>query len=350
MPVLIQGRPLEETNDNFTKDLIHNVYHNPNHLFTYKTSGTTGIPKDVEISGETLLEAARAAVNMFSIDHSTIAYHIMPRTTIAYPTLIVLPALETNSTVYIERFQGNQWIEQMQEIQPDVTIITPYLWKMYQPNKRWKTLTFKDNARVVVGSDFVSAAMVDDIKSKGNNVQVLQCYGTTEIPPPVYVSNHHKYINGWAPSILYDIKNDGELYARWSTQADYLMPTGDIVRNEGDNIFLAGRKHHVFKFKDKLIFPEQIENIANHYGALGSLCRLENGKITLYVEIHAEGKNPFGYQDFYTEDFNVKQFKEDAKQYLQSINVHVNVPITVVPVSRLQRNHLNKIVRDQEIC
>lgn len=222
---------LQTTVDHF----LRNWQINPG--VTCNTSGTTGPPKSISHSKKVLYEISEQVIDWLDITPSHTIYCTVPAHTIAFYTVHLIPAMLTGAEIIIESFNPSNYIKRLKEIKPDSTVIIPRVWNVMSKQKEWNSIDLS-GCKVVMGSDFVSQAQIDNIKELGGIP--IHSYGSTEVPPMVCKSDTAKHLGIFSEKIDYKIE-DNILVIKWRSQ-DKWWYSNDKVKKIKGNIQLLERK------------------------------------------------------------------------------------------------------------
>ena len=146
------------------------------------------------------------------------------------------------------------------------------------PRLAAETIVGKNLRRLIAGSAFLSAAIIDEFEKYG--ITARQGYGMSECSPRITTadfSQNCKYSNGILTGVDEVRVCDGEIQVRGPSvmkgyykkpeetakafTADGFLHTGDTGYMEGNHIFLTGRKKNIIVLSNgENISPEEIEN------------------------------------------------------------------------------------------
>lgn len=287
------------------------------------TSGTTGTPKRVVHSRETIEQVVDSNINILNLDkNSRILSCFSPRG-IAFSVLAVYLGLKLKCDLYIESFRGINYIDRIHQIRPTHTLLLPNVWKTLHKHNKWKTLDYSSIDTLITGSDFTPKGMLDELREHGPN-KVYNVYGSTEVPPILLYSEEENVYTSksLAPGGELDII-DNQICCKWSSQSSAWM-SGDYVEGDKNHFKLCGRAKNMFKQDVIRVFPEQIEKAAVAAGADLALCQQVNNHCTLYYTGRIDNSDDFA-----------KQFEHIPRFRLKSVkNIEVD-------------NNLKKVIRTQ---
>ncbi len=278
--------------DIFQKYNTDNIYKQPDpdkaSLIIY-TSGTTGSRKGVMLSDRNL--TANSTYNTFALEDADVSFSILPMHHIFCYSCDVLKTLYDGGTVCL-----NGRMEEMYEnfllFEPTVMRIVPAVCRSLltkiriaerrnpdlSPRLAAETIVGKNLRRLIAGSAFLSAAIIDEFEKYG--ITARQGYGMSECSPRITTadfSQNCKYSNGILTGVDEVRVCDGEIQVRGPSvmkgyykkpeetakafTADGFLHTGDTGYMEGNHIFLTGRKKNIIVLSNgENISPEEIEN------------------------------------------------------------------------------------------
>jgi len=296
--------------------------------FTFYTSDSTAEPKKIVHSFEVMKMAVENNIENFQIDKTSyILANLMPPRTIGFAILQVLPAYLTEATIRIKKFEFKKVVK---ELSNDVThsIMVPNVYRLLLKTKDWKEANFSNIETILMGSDILPEGSKNEWLSKGIK-KFAHVYGSTEVPPAVFVSDDEKYMkNKISKDIDYYFEDDGELCCKWKNQKEY-WKSGDIFADES---YIMGRKKNIVKLNCSHVFPETIEKyiMDNLNNVNRCLAMVNDSKLKIFYE----GENC---------DSKIKKL---IKNFFPDED---KVSIKIKNVEQLKTNSLNKIIRNQEI-
>ncbi|MGN1417802.1 MAG: AMP-binding protein [Acutalibacteraceae bacterium] len=253
------------------------------------TSGTTGIRKGVMLTNHNL--AANTSYEASIMDEADVSFSVLPMHHVFCYACDVLRTLYDGGTLCLN---GNlkDLYKHILVFQPTVMRIVPSLCKSMLTRvkvieRKNPELTKREAAeqvfgknfrRMIVGSAFLSAAMIDEYEKYG--ITPRMGYGMSECSPRISYSDFsgvEKYSTGKllgtdevriqngevqvkGPSVMIGYYKKPEATAEAFTE-DGFLHTGDLGYLKGDHIFLVGRKKNVIVLANgENISPEEIEN------------------------------------------------------------------------------------------
>jgi acyl-CoA synthetase (AMP-forming)/AMP-acid ligase II len=236
------------------------------------TSGTTGHPKNVSHSRDTIEQVVESNIKVLNLSSTSRIVSLYSPRGIAFTTLSLYIAERLGCNLFIERFTGLGYVDRLNELQPTHTLILPNIWKTLNRHPTWDNLDLRNCDTAITGSDFTPQGMLDELRRHGSN-QVYNVYGSTEVPPMVLCSKEENtYTQASVPDGCEVKIQDNQLMCRWSTQTDW-WASGDCVEGNLDRFTLKGRVNNMFKQDHVRVYPEQIEKLAVRFGADLALCQ-----------------------------------------------------------------------------
>lgn len=274
------------------------------------TSGTTGDPKKIEHTRETIEQVTRNNINCYQINKkSKILSYYSPRG-IGFTVMAVYMAILADCDIYIETFKGINCVNRINEIKPThISILLPNVWKTLHRHNRWKQLDLSSVDVLVTGSDYTPIGMLDELRSHGP-AKVFNVYGSTEVPPIVFFSEQENIYtkNDIVEGIEIKIIND-EIICKWSSQSNW-WHSGDLVLGDINQFKLSGRKNNMFKQDEIRIFPEDIEKQVIKAGAELALCQQVGNKCVIHYTGEINNQIPLETSLSYVPRLRFKQVNE----------------------------------------
>ncbi len=254
------------------------------------TSGTTGIRKGVMLTNHNL--AANTSYDAFVMDEADVTFSVLPMHHVFCYACDVLRTLYDGSTLCLN---GNiaDLYKNILAFEPTIMRIVPLLCKSLltkikiterrnpELSKREaaEKIVGKNFKRMIVGSAFISAAMIDEFEKYG--ISPRMGYGMSECSPRISTcdfTGKGKYSTGRilgtdevrimdgevqvkGPSVTIGYYKKPEETKNAFTEDGFLC-TGDLGYIEDNHIYLVGRKKNLIVLANgENISPEEIENL-----------------------------------------------------------------------------------------
>ena len=254
------------------------------------TSGTTGRRKGVMLSNRNL--AANTCYNEYNLEDTDVSFSVLPMHHVFCYACDVLKTLYDGGTLCLNGALVNLY-DNLLRFEPTIMRIVPALCKSILTRikiteKQSPSLTPREAAekvvgrnfrRMIAGSAFLSAALIDGFEKYG--ITVRQGYGMSECSPRIstsdFVDAENKYSNGKilsvnevrivdneiqvrGPSVMLGYYKRPEETAAAFTE-DGFLHTGDLGYLKGSHIYLTGReKNLIILSNGENVSPEEIEN------------------------------------------------------------------------------------------
>ncbi len=270
---------------------LSNIPEYPDHcsLIIY-TSGTTGRRKGVMLSNRNL--AANTCYNEYNMDSTDVSFSVLPMHHVFCYACDVLKTLYDGGTLCLNGELRNLYTNLL-IFEPTIMRIVPALCKSIltrikiterqnpslTPREAAEKVVGKNFRRMISGSAFLSAALIDGFEKYG--ITVRQGYGMSECSPRIstsdFVDTENKYSNGKVlsvnevriveneiqvkgPSVMLGYYKRPEETAAAFTK-DGFLHTGDLGYLKGSHIYLTGRKKNLIILSNgENVSPEEIEN------------------------------------------------------------------------------------------
>lgn len=253
------------------------------------TSGTTGVKKGVMLSDRNL--TANSTYDTYAMDTGDVSFSILPMHHIFCYSCDVLKTLYDGGTLCLNGNMADMYTNFL-KFEPTVMRIVPAVCRSIltririvqrrnpemTPRLAAETVVGKNLRRMIAGSAFLSAAIIDEFEKYG--ITARQGYGMSECSPRITTadfSDNCKYSNGILTGVDEVRSVDGEIqvkgpsvmlgyYKRPEETAevfteDGFLHTGDAGYIENNHVFLIGRKKNIIILSNgENISPEEIEN------------------------------------------------------------------------------------------
>jgi acyl-CoA synthetase (AMP-forming)/AMP-acid ligase II len=245
---------------------------------TLLTSGTSGEPKGVEHTWESLL----GPVRKMSCDrphHWLLAY----RASLYAGLQVVLQCYVGHGTLVVpERGSDPQSIAALlADAQVDMASATPSYWRQLLLRADRSALAAIPLEQITLGGEAVDQALLDRLRSTFPAARIVQIYATTELGRCFSVSDAREgfpaaYFERQSPEGVELKLEQGELLVRPAhamRRYDPLLAgptmaaesgwfrTGDLVRIEGDRAYFVGRKTDIINVGGNKVHPLEVEQV-----------------------------------------------------------------------------------------
>jgi long-subunit acyl-CoA synthetase (AMP-forming) len=300
--------------------------------FVYHTSGSTGKPKEIVLPYETMKMCVEENIRIMKINSNSIIVNLcIPPTSIAFSCFTTLTALVTGAKLITKKFKANTYVDDLQNFKGTHHFIIPAVYRILSKTRKWKDLDLSSYEVMMTGSDLAPEGIKQDLLSKGAT-RFLNIYGSTEVPPAISESETERDITNVSPLIDYKIADDGELFIKWQCQDEY-WASGDLFEKIDNGFKMIGRKKNILRLNCAHVQPELIEQyIMNRTKVDRALVtRSKNDKIGVYFE---------GPETKQTEVFTALNTFYGSGD---------NIVDFVKWVSKIETNHLNKVIRHQSL-
>ncbi len=257
--------------------------------FTLYTSGTTGLPKGVQLSHDNIYSNAKAAWERLQLDSNVHLLGIIPSFHVFGLTVLhVLPMLLGGSITFIPRFSPQAAHRVIQQKQVNVLLGVPSMYGAIARLKSVKPEDF-DQVRIAASGGEPLPATIHDLFRKRTGITLIEGYGMTETSPIISADlpdqPHPGTVGKPLPDVEIQLRDDsgnvvekeGELFVRGPlVMKGYYkreqetrevideqgwFRTGDIVRLEDGYIRITGRAKDLIIVGGDNVYPREVEQV-----------------------------------------------------------------------------------------
>lgn len=223
------------------------------------TSGTTGEPKRIELSGPTLARNAGAVADALGFTETDVLFGAAPLSHVFGMTGCMNAAIEAGACLALmPRFDAHLALETIEREGVTVFMGVPtMLAALVQASVESGRAPRMRLAHV--GGAPLPATVADAFEERFGAV-VLEGYGMTEVGGAVAVNRHDEprrpgSVGRAAAGQTLALADDGEILVDG-------LPTGDIGQIDDDGyLFLLDRKKHVILRGGYTVYPREVENV-----------------------------------------------------------------------------------------
>jgi len=266
------------------------------------TSGTSGPPKLVEHSWDSLLAAARLAEHWHGL-----GWLLVYDATRWAGIQVWVQALLTGGRLVVPASRDPDVVAGAIAAE-SVSILpaTPTLLRRLLTSAERSRLEAAVLDRITLGGEAADAALLEQARAAFPKAKITQVYATTELGEVYRVADGRPgFPAAWLGKVLpggarLSIRRDGELLVRLSRDTAE-VGTGDLVERRGDRYEFTGRRSDVIVVGGAKVFPKRVEELlrgvpgiaeARVYGLPSAVTgELVAGEIVL-VEPLPEGSSP----------------------------------------------------------
>lgn len=227
--------------------------------FTQHTSGSTGNPKEIQISRAQMIASAKATQTFFQMDEDTRLLCCLDPRYIAGKMMLVR-AMVWNSPVELTEPKSNP-LPGIKCI-PDFAAMVPLQVEACMQDKP-SLEKLKKIKHLIVGGAPISSRLKDQLIQNG--ISAHQTYGMTETVSHVALAKidgtalHYKVL----PGTEFGLDERSALWIKSASSKDKVVQTNDLVELVGENSFRwLGRADFVINSGGVKLHPEQLERKA----------------------------------------------------------------------------------------
>lgn len=229
--------------------------------FTQHTSGSTGNPKEIQISRAQMVASAKATQTFFQMDEDTQLLCCLDPRYIAGKMMLVR-AMVWNSPIELTEPKSNPLLG-ITRI-PDFAAMVPLQVEACMQDKP-SLEKLKKIKHLIIGGAPVSSRLKDQLLQNG--ILAYQTYGMTETVSHVALAKidgtelHYNVL----PGIEFGVDQRSALWIKSASSEDEVVQTNDLVELVGDNSFRwLGRADFVINSGGVKLHPELLETKAEH--------------------------------------------------------------------------------------
>ncbi|MGB0716804.1 MAG: class I adenylate-forming enzyme family protein [Phycisphaerae bacterium] len=256
------------------------------------TSGTTGIPKGVQLTYGNLSSNCTDAIHTLAIDPDQVFLNVLPPFHVFGVTaMVLLPVMLQATVLAMPRFSPLGMIKMVEERGVTITVAIPSMYAAILKTKSAKANAFKDIYLAISGGeplpDSVRSSFLDRF-----GIEIREGYGLTETSPIVATNTPQHTRVGSVGKMIRNVNvkiagedgqalpagQDGEIlvsspgvmkgyYGRPEDTAKVIDPegwfhTGDVGRLDDDGfLFITGRVKDMMIIGGENVFPREIEAV-----------------------------------------------------------------------------------------
>jgi len=227
---------------------------------TVATSGTSGPPKLVDHSWDSLLAAARLAEHWHGL-----AWLLVYDATRWAGIQVWLQALLTGGRLVVPASRDPDVVARaLADEQVSILPATPTLLRRLLTSADPAILQKSSLDRITLGGEAADAALLEQAKKTFPNAKITQVYATTELGEVYRVADGRAgFPAAWLGKALpgggrLSIRRDGELLVRLSRDTAE-VGTGDLVERRGDRYEFTGRRSDVIVVGGAKVYPKRVE-------------------------------------------------------------------------------------------
>ncbi|WP_157243362.1 AMP-binding protein [Algoriphagus resistens] len=229
--------------------------------FTQHTSGSTGNPKEIQISRAQMIASAKATQAFFQMDEDAQLLCCLDPRYIAGKMMLVR-AMVWNSPIELIEPKSNPLLG-IKRI-PDFAAMVPLQVEACMQDKP-SLEKLKKIKHLIIGGAPISSRLKDQLIQNG--IVAHQTYGMTETVSHVALAKidsaelHYSVL----PGIEFGLDSRGALWIKSASSEDEVIQTNDLVELVGENSFRwLGRADFVINSGGVKLHPELLETKAEH--------------------------------------------------------------------------------------
>ena len=226
------------------------------------TSGTSGPPKLVDHSWDSLLAAARLAEHWHGL-----GWLLVYDATRWAGIQVWLQALLTGGRLVVPASRDPDVVAKaLADEQVSILPATPTLLRRLLTSADQALLQKASLDRITLGGEAADAALLEQAKKTFPKAKITQVYATTELGEVYRVADGRPgFPAAWLGKALpggarISLRRDGELLVRLSRDTAEIG-TGDLVERRGDRYEFTGRRSDVIVVGGAKVFPKRVEEV-----------------------------------------------------------------------------------------
>jgi O-succinylbenzoic acid--CoA ligase len=237
----------------------------PSPVINVKTSGSTGEPKQMQVSKQKMINSAKLTCDFLELKPDDKALLCLPLDYIA-GKMVVIRAITRSLNLYLSKPDGNP-LAGINDISLDFAAMIPL--QVYNSlNNSEEKHKLERIGNIIIGGGTIDKKLEEILSAFRNNI--YSTYGMTETLSHIAM----RKINGkdknphYQPfsSVKLSLSDDDTLIIEAPLVADNIIITNDIAEIYPDGSFaLTGRKDNIINSGGIKIQPEVIENLLNPF-------------------------------------------------------------------------------------
>ncbi|MCC5828702.1 MAG: AMP-binding protein [Phycisphaeraceae bacterium] len=340
------------------------------------TSGTSGMPKGVELTHGNLDSDVRASVQHAGLSRSDAFLGVLPQFhSFGLTALTLIPLYIGSPIIYSARFVPRTIIQLMKEHKPEIFVGVPAMYNALLTVKEAKAEDLSSIRMAISGGEPLPLSLYEAFKERFG-IGILEGYGLTETAPVTHWSTprHNKLHSvGRAlpgvkvlivdeqdkpvkagqpgeillagPNLMRGYHNQPELTESVITQRPdrhgkptRFFRTGDIGYEDEDGfLFITGRKKEMLIIAGENVFPREIEEVLNSHPSV-------HASAVIGKPDGVRGEVPVAFVELEEgADLDESALKKHCREHLAPFKV----PRSISRIDQLPRSATGKILRRQ---
>jgi long-chain acyl-CoA synthetase len=338
------------------------------------TSGTSGRPKGVMLSGGNLRTNVEQVTACTRFDSRDVMFGVLPQFhSFALTVLTLLPLRVGCRVVYAARFVPGKVLEVLRKERPTVFVAIPSMYNALVHSRSAQPDDFRSLRYIVSGSEPLPDKVATAFHAMFG-VRIAEGYGLTETSPVTNWCLPHEFkphsVGRPLPGVeerivapdgrLLGPNEDGEVRIRGGNvmqgyyglpdltreafDADGFLRTGDMGRfDEDGHLYITGRIKEMLIISGENVFPREIEEVLNHHPAV-------KGSAVVGLPDPARGEVPIAFVELHDgatmEEAEIRAFcRERLPVYKIPREFRVLEALPRSPTGKVLRRPLAEAVR-----
>ncbi|TCL56201.1 long-chain acyl-CoA synthetase [Kineothrix alysoides] len=335
----------------------------------FPTSGTTGIPKYVQITHINLISNFLSVFKIYNLKSHEKGLMMLPFTTAFWLSVDLLPSMWTgmSNTIYDGGFSRNKCLSLIERNMINYIIMVPSLFRMILKDAAHDNSRLESLKRITLGGEKIAEKELLEFIKQFPNIVLIQGYGMTEASPVITTTTYDDYnkkvgsvgrpIDQVKIKIIDSAGNElpigkegritvagpnvmkGYLNQKTSIISNGWLETGDIgYLDKEEYLYITGREKNMIIVGGRNVFSEEIESIIMQNDMVDD--------VKIYGEINQiHGEIIVAEVVFKCSTMDEQEAIEEIKEYCRKFLTNYKIPKKIIIKEMIEKTITNKTKR-----